>query len=851
MDRESKKNELFQTAHIVILISYTLFSVILIGESLLLGWERWMIAIILASVILSWVIHIGQTIDTKARLWIYSLLMMSTYFFYGIHMTSTFDICAVMLCVITIYTMTGEKALVYLCQGTFFVTFAFDIMEMFQAKEVFNALVITRSLLHVTLILVTGWVSRVIIDKWKIVTENSQEELQDLQNQIERLNDFLANISHEIRTPVNAIVGLTNVCMKENNSVKTRNNLRFVVEAGQKLARIIGDILDYSEIEMDKLVVNTEDYMLSSLLNDIVADVSCYMRKNIELVIDVEPDIPSVMNTDVGKLKKVLEHLIINALKFTPKGGIYVHINAEKRDYGINLCIEVTDTGIGMSVSELEEICKHFYQADSGRTRNTGGLGLGLSIVNGFIRSLNGFLIIDSEPEKGTTVRVSIPQKVVDYQNCMSLRAIEDRNVGAYLNFERYHETHVRDFYNSMIKNLSLGLNLKVQRADNIESFKKLLKTMHFSHIFVGYDEYAEDIEFMEMLAENTLVIVVADDLFIPPENSNIRIMRKPFYCFPVISILNSLRDIEEEKERIYVNNVRALVVDDEPMNQMVADEIFSGYGMEVDFVLSGQEAIEAVFQRKYDVIFMDHMMPGMDGVEAMKQIRARLGREKKNIPIIALTANAASTAREMFIKEGFDGFIAKPIEINELEHVLKRVLPKSAIIMEKEHVAQKDILKEKPDYSDIELEKLGIDIHMGLEYCQNDMKLYKKILLQYAEEAMDKQEEANRYLGDKDFKNYEILVHSIKSNSKMIGALHLYEMTKKLEEAAEACREDEILIAHDEAIKAYLDLSKKICGLFIVDDDKISRDNECDNHAETSEFEIFMEFDADMGGGE
>ena len=115
----------------------------------------------------------------------------------------------------------------------------------------------------------------------------------------------------------------------------------------------------------------------------------------------------------------------------------------------------------------------------------------------------------------------------------------------------------------------------------------------------------------------------------------------------------------------------------------------------------------------------------------------------------------------------------------------------------------------------------------------------------------MDKQEEANRYLGDKDFKNYEILVHSIKSNSKMIGALHLYEMTKKLEEAAEACREDEILIAHDEAIKAYLDLSKKICGLFIADDDKISRDNECDNHAETSEFEIFMEFDADMGGGE
>lgn len=852
MDERNRNNELFQTAHILILISYTLFSFILIAESLILGWEGWIIALVLVSIAVSWVIHLRQMIHTNARLWIYSLLMMLSYFFYGTHVTSTFDICAVMLCVLILVTMTGKKELTYLCQGTFLLTFAYDIISMLQERETFDALIISRSILHITLILVTGWVSRIIIDKWSVVSRNAQTELEERQHQIEKLNDVLANVSHEIRTPINTIIGLTQFVMKEDNSDETQKNLACVARAGQNMSGIIESILDYSEIEMKRLVVNAENYMISSLINDIVAEMAPKMRKQVEFVIGVDPDVPAVMNTDVGKLKKILKHLIDNAFKYTVTGGIYIHITAQPRDYGINLGIEVTDTGIGMSPSELEEACEHFYQSDSGRTRYTGGLGLGMSIVSGFVKSLNGFLVIESEQGKGTTVRVSIPQKVVDRQSCMSLKRMGRTQIGVYLNVDKYSEPQVGMFYDSVIHNLTLGLKEKIERANDMPSLIKLLETQQLTHLFVGQEEYEEDTEFMRNLANEMQVIVVADDTMQPVRNPHIYILKKPFYCFPVISLLNAARGEEDEKEEtICAKGFHALVVDDEPLNHKVASGIFKGYGMTADAVFSGKEAIEAVSGKSYDIIFMDHMMPEMDGVETMKHIKKQLGGMKKHIPVIALTANAVSTAREMFIEEGFDGFIAKPIEISELERVLKKVLPQSVSGTKKDYEQDAEGTKENTKDGLEQLEKRGVDIQAGLMYCQKDEGLYKDILMVYAEEAVERTVKLRDYLEKKDFKNYEILIHAIKSSSKMIGAMHLFRMAKGLEEAAEACNEDKIQQTHEKAMGEYLSLSEEIFRLFKQSGSDSGSSASQDGKDGVSDFEIFMEFEVETEGGE
>jgi CheY-like chemotaxis protein len=538
-------------------------------------------------------------------------------------------------------------------------------------------------------------------------------------------------------------------------------------------------------------------------------------------VIDVDPAIPSVMNTDVVKLKKILKHLIDNGLKYTKEGGVYVHITSVPREYGINLCVEVTDTGIGMNEKEMELVFERFYQADSGRTRATSGLGLGLSIVNGFVSSLKGFLTLESTPDKGTTVRVSIPQEVVDSQKCMSVRSPEKLVLGGFFHFDKFENPHVRVFYNAMVKNIVTGLNVRMHRVDNLSGLKSLVKGMQFTHLFIGKEEYEEDPGFIEELAQHTLVALVAEENYELPEDTHVRLMRKPFYCFPVISFLESnVKEIKQSEERIYLNNVKALVVDDEPMNLMVAKGIFSRYGMIVSTAASGWDAIELCGKEEFDIVFMDHMMPGMDGIEAMKHLRKDFNRAHKDIPIVELTANAVSTAKEMFLREGFDGFVSKPIELSELEHVLKKVLPRTMFAENTYTIKKRDSRKEEKKRKKGKgkkqsffqaLQKLGVDTETGLKYCQNDKEFYQSLLLQFGKDAAGKIEYARNYLERNDHENYAIIVHALKSTSRMIGAISLSEKAKHLENAAKERDTDAIKSLHEDAMKEYFEISDTI----------------------------------------
>ena len=866
MDQQNPERAYFNTPHFVILGCYTVFAILLIAESLLLKWEMWALILIALSVVVCWVIHIRQSLPEYVRIWVYAFLMMMSTFFYGTHVTSTFDLGLLMTVLILIFVSTGIPGLITLCQCTYYLAMLYDLITMYLMGEVFDSLTVTRVLLHFIIMTVFCFLARNIISQWVSIMNKSEEEKQEMAETAERLNDFLANISHEIRTPVNAVIGLSRICSEKVDDKDIQKDLLSVMEAGQKIGEQIGDILDYSEVDMGSLAVNEEDYMITSLLHDAVAEITPLKRPDLELVIDVDPRIPSTMRSDVAKLKKIFRHLIDNALKYTEEGGVYVHVTPEEREYGINLLLEVTDTGIGMSRAELEMVFERFYQADSGKTRSANGLGLGLSIANGFIRSLNGFLTIKSEPQGGTTVRVSIPQKVVGNDYCMSIRNPERLCLGAYLRFAKFQNPHVREFYNAMVKDLVLGLGVKMQRVNNMADFKKLANTSNFTHVFIGRKEYEEDPEFMNALAEKAMVAVICDDAFQAPDDSEIHLMRKPFYCVPVISFVNSNKaDQGKTKGRLFARGVRTLVVDDERMNLLVARQIFSGYGMEVSTVFSGPEAIEYVRNHETDLIFMDHMMPGMDGVEAMKRIRAVYGKENRDVPVVALTANAVSTANEMFLREGFDAFLPKPIVITELERVLKKVLPKSRLTMEipgadkktdpttsrKEKTALpvsskgsgtesgKEISRtsesaaspvsmEKssgtvqasgnetaPDDKLGALEALGIDTGSGLMYCQNDMDFYQELLLQYAGEAAGKTGTANKNLKDGDLRNYEILVHALKSTSKMIGAAELSEVAYTLEKAAKKGDEETIRKGHSNAMTEYARLANGILRIF------------------------------------
>lgn len=793
---QGDNNKLFISSHLMMILTYTIFSIILIGETFVMGWEKWAVVLILSGVATAWYVHFSQIGTDKLRLWICSILMMATFFFYGTHATSTFDLAVVICVVMILYTMTGIHSLVTLCQISYYITMAYELVNLYRTGTQFDSLLISRSLLHFAVVTMTGWISRTIIDKWNEVLGAAGEEIANLNETAERLNDFIANVSHEIRTPINAIMGMCSMSLSDETDPDKRENLKAIEAAGKKMGEQISDILDYSEIDRNDLANNREDYMLASLLNDLVNELGPYRSNEIELVIDVDASLPSIMNTDVGKLKKILWHLIVNGLKFTNEGGVYVHISSVPHEYGINLCIEVRDTGIGMDEEQLEKIYESFYKADSGRDRMTGGLGLGMIIVHGFVRSLGGFMTVRSTPGEGTTVKVSVPNRVIDNAQCMSVKDRDNISLGAFLHFEKYPNPSVREFYDSMVRNIVTGLKVTLHRVDNTESLKALTDNKKLTHLFCGPEEYTDAATLMEELSQTVLITVVAnpEDVSIPP-GSKVRLMPKPFYCFPIVGVLNSrVDDLDDDKGQVSFPGVRVLVVDDEPMNLIVSSGMFKRYGMTVTTCESGQEAIDICRDSDFDVIFMDHMMPGMDGVEAMKRIRSDQARKRTVVPIIAFTANAVSSAKEMFRKVGFDGFVGKPVDVVELERVLKRVLPVSLVKVSGTAPTQGGGQRAKTDKDSADakarnaidrIAAIGVDTAQGLFYSQNDKEFYETLLNQYVKESVQKKRIMKESLETGDLKNYAIQVHSIKSTSKMIGAMTLSENARLLEEAA------------------------------------------------------------------
>ncbi|MCR5374401.1 MAG: response regulator [Lachnospiraceae bacterium] len=819
MQKNNITRKLFESTHLMVLLSYTLFSVILIGETIIMKWELWAIPLILASNALSWIMHIGGSFPTRIRIWIYAILMMGTFFFYGIHETSAYDIAPVMCAVIILFTRIDDERLLSMCLCTYYITFGYDLIVMVNEGTVWTSLLVTRTLLHIFLVGVVWWVAKTLVKKWYSTLHQTDKEISELREATKRMDDFMVNISHEIRTPMNAVVGLSSVMVKEVKNKRQRDNLEKILDAGHRVSTQISDILDHTELDMGRLAVTDEVYMMSSVINDIITKVAPINNDRLELMFYVCPSVPASMYGDVDKIKKIIWHLVSNALKFTADGGVYVNIHAPRREYGVNLQIEVTDTGVGMDADEIEKVFDRFYQSDSGRTRAAGGLGLGLSIVQGFVRAMGGFLTIESELSVGTRVFVSIPQQVEDSTPSVVISNPDKVCVAGFIRFVTIPHPVVREYYNAMVTNLSEELKAPFRWVDSLEELKKLRTVYRLTHLIVGESEYVEYREYLDSIKDEVEILVFAKSTFELDADCGFKLLKKPLSTFSILNFGEG-RELNKDENHIMCNGVRALVVDDEPMNIFVAKDILEEYGMIVASAESGMEAITMYEKEDYDIIFMDHMMPKMDGIEAMKRIKVIKKELNRETVIVALTANAVSAAKDMFITEGFDGFIPKPIEIPDFERVIKHVLPASLVQKnvngERRPVREEDIIiEEKGRYED--LISIGVDTAVGLKYCRNDEQFYESLLSEYAKSHDTKKSAMEDAYKEEKWEEYAIHAHAIKSTSKMIGAAALSELARTLEEAGKAGRGQVIVDSHERFMADYdelTDVIKAITGM-------------------------------------
>ncbi len=676
-----KNNEKF------IMFVITLGSLGLIAEIVLMGWELWVPCFIIIGVVALWGMSLSERIEYDIRVLVYSGYAAMLLFYHGIHKTGFFDAGIVVILGMAAYSTLNKVYMMNIYLIEFFVVLLIHFLNLPGGDPiVYDRFNVSRILLHIAIVLLVYLICVRSINERLEDEEEKRVMGERIKQNDASMEDFLSNISHELRTPVNVVNGMSDLLIKRGVGYEADS----IKNAGVRLAYQIEDIQDYTECKRQSVFLEEDNYMSISLINDVVT--SFRMNSNaedLEMVVDLSPKTPSMMRGDIKKLHKIFRHLLENAVKFTRAGGIYVKMYTEKTDYGVNLCIEMTDTGVGMNPGAIRAISEGMYQANKKRNRSSGGIGLGLYIVHGFAHRMGGFVKIESERKNGTTVRVTIPQKVVDDKPCLTLRETFDGSVLFHVRPDKYKVPKLRDFYRNMASNLASGIRVPLYAAETVYEVERLKEKMKVTHIFMGQDEYEENRGYFEELAKEDIVIAVSADPGLKvPENSRVMFMPKPLYAYPIINILNEGWNAggtgnQGSTETPVFKDVRALVVDDEPMNIVVATSLFREYKMIVDTAGSGKEAIRKFRENDYDLIFMDHMMPEMDGVEAMKQIKAVAADLDRKIIVIALTANAVSGAREMFIREGFDGFIAKPINTSDYERVMLRVLPADRISYE------------------------------------------------------------------------------------------------------------------------------------------------------------------------
>ena len=485
----------------------------------------------------------------------------------------------------------------------------------------------------------------------------------------------MANMSHEIRTPINTVCGMSEMILREEISDTVRKDVFDIQTAGRNILSVVSDILDFSELESGNMELIEEPYNITSTINDIMnMTIAKKNKKNIEIIVDCDANIPSGLVGDEQKIRRAIMNIVDNAIKFTNEGGVVITVYARKEEYGTNLCVNVKDTGIGMNEETIEKLFTSFNQVDTKRNRQEGGIGLGLAISKAIVTKMGGFITVKSTLEKGSEVQLVIPQKVLEEKPIVSLNDADKIHVAAYIDTEKYDFATVREGYRNSIQHMVEQLGVSFRWCKNLSELKRRVEKENFSHVFISWEEYCEDQQYFEELSYRQKVILVHDREHQEYTPGQMLYIYKPFYVLSVASLLFNGESIIQSMDGSHYQNRRfiaprasVLVVDDNVMNLRVVEGLLRPYKIKVFVAGSGKEALQKIESMEFDFVFMDHMMPEMDGVETLHRIRQKPGQYFKNVPIVALTANAIGGAREMFLSEGFADFVSKPIEISVL----------------------------------------------------------------------------------------------------------------------------------------------------------------------------------------
>ena len=695
--------------------------------------------------------------------------------------------------------------------------------------------------------LMARWISSAI------EREKATLELEEARQTAEQANraksEFLANMSHEIRTPMNAILGLSDLAMGMELPPKLRNYCTKIYTSSKALLSIINDILDYSKVEAGRLELDQTDMRIDDILEN-VADLfnARAEEKEVELVLDIAPNIPVHLMGDPLRLGQVMNNLVGNAVKFTEHGEIVIKVEQLALEQGVSTVrFSVRDTGIGMSKEQSSRLFHAFTQADSSITRRFGGTGLGLTISQKLVEKMGGEITVASELGKGSAFSFTVCLPVSSQTHIerspadlkgMRVLVVDDLDISRQslrelLRAWGFHVSEAasgqealalieQQSHNPELAFELVLLDWKMPEMDGLEVAKHIRKSVHSKEIsklpvIIMVTAYSQ-----EQLLQEARDIHLDAVLTKPVTSSGLFDTIMTFQGGHTYH-RNLPSNLDVDKESAPIRDARILLVEDNETNQLVATDLLERMGLHVTVANNGQEALDRLDQDNFDAVLMDVQMPQMDGFEATRRIRQEA--RWNALPIIAMTAAVMAEDRAACANAGMNDHVSKPIQPQELvQALLKWVKPATS----SSHTARNK--PDTPSATEIRLpDKLsGFDLQAALGRLGGNSELLVDLLKKFGQQFADAQSELGGLLKEGEREAAAAFAHKIKGAAANLGAIDLHLEADKLEHDLKAGLPDIQSAGFDAALAQVLEGISLLGKL--IQFNPISSEYDCDN---------------------